>query len=68
MGFVQQLPSAVPRVENFEALIAYFEPRCLERMDAGLRGYSEAIGQRNLDTLWPLPSLQTGRWKARSGL
>ena len=37
---------------------AYLERRCLERMDARLRGHTETIGQRmerDLDALLPLP-------------
>ena len=47
----------VPSFESFEALNAYLERRCLERMDARLRGYTETIGQRmerDLDALLPL--------------
>ena len=50
----------VPRVESFEALNAHLEQRCLERMDAPLRGHSETIGQRmerDLDALLPLPAV-----------
>ena len=36
----------VPSFESFEALNAYLERRCLGRMDARLRGYTETIGQR----------------------
>ena len=42
----------------FTALNAHLERRCLERMDATLRGHSETIGQRmerDLDALLPLP-------------
>ena len=51
----------VPRVDSFEALNAYLEERCLERMDARFRGHDESIGQRmerDLDAL--LPSAATG--------
>ena len=44
--------------ESFDALNAYLERRCLERMDARLRGHTESIGQRmerDLDALLPLP-------------
>ena len=50
----------VPRVESFEALNAHLEGRCLERMDATLRGHTETIGQRmerDLDALLPLPAV-----------
>ena len=49
----------VPSFESFDALNAYLERRCLERMDAQLRGHRETIGQRmerDLDALLPLPS------------
>ena len=48
------------RVESFEALNAHLEQRCLERMDATLRGHAETIGQRmerDLDALLPLPAV-----------
>ena len=48
----------IPSFESFEALNAYLERRCLERMDATLRGHEETIGQRmerDLDALLPLP-------------
>ena len=48
----------VPSFESFDALNAYLERRCLERMDAQLRGHTETIGQRmerDLDALLPLP-------------
>ena len=48
----------VPSFESFEALNAHLERRCLERMDAWLRGHSESIGQRmerDLEALLPLP-------------
>ena len=48
----------VPSFESFEALNAYMERRCLERMDAKLRGHTESIGQRmerDLEALLPLP-------------
>ena len=46
-----------PSFESFDALNAYLERRCLERMDAQLRGHTETIGQRmerDLDALLPL--------------
>ena len=49
----------VPSFESFDALNAYLERRCLERMDRKLRGHMETIGQRmerDLDALLPLPS------------
>ena len=48
----------VPSFESFDALNAHLERRCLERMDATLRGHSETIGQRmerDLEALLPLP-------------
>ena len=49
----------LPAVESFQALNAHLEGRCLERMDAVLRGHTETIGQRmerDLDALLPLPA------------
>ena len=48
----------IPSFESFAALNAHLERRCLERMDATLRGHSESIWQRmerDLDALLPLP-------------
>ena len=48
----------IPSFESFEALNVYLERRCLERMEARLRGHTETIGQRlerDLDALLPLP-------------
>ena len=66
----------IPSFESFEALNAYLERRCLERMDARLRGQTETIGQRmerDLETLLPLPPAaydacekQAGRVSSRS--
>ena len=50
----------IPSFESFDALNAQLERRCLERMDAKLRGHAETIGQRmerDLDALLPLPSV-----------
>ena len=50
----------IPSLESFDALNAHLERRCLERMDATLRGHSESIGQRmerDLDALLRLPSV-----------
>ena len=47
-----------PSFESFDALNAYLEQRCLERMDAQLRGHTETIGQRmerDLDARLHLP-------------
>ena len=49
----------VPRAEDFGALNAHLEGRCLDRMDAVLRGHTETIGQRmerDLEALAPLPA------------
>ena len=48
----------IPSFESFTALNAHLERRCLERMDATLRGQAETIGQRmerDLEALLPLP-------------
>ena len=47
----------IPSFESFDALNAHLEQRCLERMDARLRGHDETIGQRmerDLEALLPL--------------
>ena len=36
----------MPSFESFAALNAHLERRCLERMDAKLRGHTETVGQR----------------------
>ena len=49
----------IPSFESFGDLNAHLERRCLERMDAVLRGHAESIGQRlerDLDALLPLPA------------
>ena len=65
-----------PSFASFEALSVHLEQRCLERLDARLRGHSESIGQRmerDLETLLPLPAgaydaceKQAGRVSSRS--
>ena len=53
----------IPSFANFEALNTYLEQRCLERMDAKLRGHSETIGQRmerDLEVPLPLPPVAYG--------
>ena len=48
----------VPSFNSFDALNSHLEQKCLERMDATLRGYTETIGQRmerDLEALLPLP-------------
>ncbi len=50
----------VPSFTSFDALNAYLEERCLERMGRQLRGHTETIGQRmerDLETLLPLPAV-----------
>ena len=45
---------------SFDALNTHLEERCLERMEARLRGQSETIGERmerDLDALLPLPAV-----------
>ena len=46
----------IPSFGSFDALNAYLERRCLERMDARLRGHMETIGQRMERDLVLLPS------------
>ena len=51
-----------PSFDSFDALNAHLEERCLERMEAKLRGQSETIGERmerDLDALLPLPAVRT---------
>ena len=50
----------IPSFDSFDALNAHLEERCLERMEAKLRGQSETIGERmerDLDALQPLPAV-----------
>ena len=50
----------IPSFESFDALNAHLERRCLDRMDATLRGHSETIGQRmerDLEALLPLTAV-----------
>ena len=56
--------------ESFDALNAHLERRCLERMDARLRGHTETIGQRmerDLDALLPLPSVPYDACEKQAG-
>ena len=49
----------VPSYPSFDALNAYLEERCLERLGRRLRGHDETIGQRmqrDLKALLPLPA------------
>ncbi len=61
MGYVRRnFPVPIPSFESFDALNAHLERRCLERMDATLRGHTETIGQRmerDLEALLPLSSV-----------
>ena len=60
----------IPSFESFEALNAYLEQRCLERMDARLRGHTETIGQRmerDLDALLPLPPVAYDACEKQAG-
>ena len=60
----------IPSFESFEALNAYLERRCLERMDAQLRGHTETIGQRmerDLDALLPLPPVAYDACEKQAG-
>ena len=56
----------IPAFESFNALNAYLELRCLERIDARLRGHAETIGQRMERDLALLPLPCQSR--AKSGL
>ena len=50
----------IPSFDSFDALNAHLERRCLDRMDARLRGHAETIGrrmERDLEALLPLPAL-----------
>ena len=59
MGYVRRnFLAPILSFDSFEALNVHLEKRCLERMDAKLRGYTETIGQRmelDLESLLPLP-------------
>ena len=61
VGYVRRnLLVPIPSIESFNALNAHLERRCLERMDAKLRGQTETIGQRmerDLESLLPLPAV-----------
>ena len=49
---------------------AFLERRCLERMDAKLRGFSETIGQRmerDLEALLPLPAVACDACEKQAG-
>ena len=60
----------IPSFESFVALNAHLERRCLERMDAQLRGHTESIGQRmerDLEDLLPLPSVPYDACEKQAG-
>ena len=60
----------IPSFDSFKALNARLEQRCLERMDARLRGHTESIGQRmerDLETLLPLPPAAYDASEKRAG-
>ena len=71
MGYVRRnFLVPVPSFESFDALNAYLERRCLERMDAKLRGHMETIGQwmeRDLDALLPLPPVAYDACEKQAG-
>ena len=56
-----------PSFESFEALNAHLEGRCLERMDARLRGHAESIGQRMERDLEALPAAPYDAWRQTGG-
>ena len=50
----------MPSFDSFDSLNSHLEERCLDRMEARLRGQSETIGERmerDLDALLPLPAV-----------
>ena len=60
----------VPSFDSFEALNACLEQRCLERMDARLRGQADTIGQRmerDLEALMPLPAVAYDACEKQAG-
>ena len=60
----------IPSFESFDALNACLERRCLERMDAQLRGHAESIGQRmerDLEALLARPASPYDACDKRSG-
>ena len=71
MGYVRRnFLVPIPSFESFEALNAYLEQRCLERMDARLRGHTETIGQRmerDLDALLPQPPVAYDACEKQAG-
>ena len=71
VGYVRRnFLAPIPSFANFEALNTYLEQRCLERMDAKLRGHSETIGQRmerDLEVLLPLPPVAYDACEKQAG-
>ena len=60
----------VPSFESFDALNAYLERRCMERMDAQLRGHTKTIGhrmERDLDALLPMPPVAYDACEKQAG-
>ena len=60
----------IPSFASFEALNDHLERRCLDRMDARLRGHTETIGQRmerDLEALLPLPPVSFDACDQRAG-
>ena len=60
----------IPSFDSFDALNAHLERRCLERMDARLRGHSESIGQRmerDLEALLTLPAVSYEACERQAG-
>ena len=71
VGYIRRnFLAPAPSFESFDSLNAYLERRCLERMDARLRGQPETIGQRmerDLEALPPLPTTPYDACEKRAG-
>ena len=71
VGYARRnFPAPAPSFESFDSLNAYLERRCLERMDARLRGHLETIGQRmerDLDALPPRPAVPYDACEKQAG-
>ena len=71
VGYIRRnFLAPAPSFESFDSLNAYLERRCLERMDARLRGHLETIGQRmerDLDALLPLPAVPYDACEKQAG-
>ena len=71
MGYVRRnFLVPVPSFESFDALNAYLERRCLERMGVQFKGHTENIGQRMervLDALLTLPAVAYDACEKQSG-